>query len=197
MEEDDFEQGNQIGTSNLGHSMRSRRARPRVSYVEQFPDDASDQDESLIAEDDSESDVYMSLTTDEESEADPEPLISGDEDEVETASDVGLVDMLDDESIPLEDERPKANPRRQRKTGEATRARKGIDMSLPPLSNIQDCMSDMTSKALRLGLRKALEDLGQRPIRVATMCSGTESPLLALDEISKGLSVLCLSLIVR
>jgi site-specific DNA-cytosine methylase len=48
-------------------------------------------------------------------------------------------------------------------------------------------MSDMTTKAVQLGLCEALKTLGERPIRVATMCSGTESPLLALDEISKAL----------
>lgn len=42
---------------------RSIRARPRVSYVEQFPDDLSD----LTAEDESKSDVYVSPATDEES----------------------------------------------------------------------------------------------------------------------------------
>ena len=48
-------------------------------------------------------------------------------------------------------------------------------------------MSDMTTKAVQLGLCEALKNLGERPIRVATMCSGTESPLLALELIRRSI----------
>lgn len=41
-------------------------------------------------------------------------------------------------------------------------------------------------KALDQGLEEPLNYLGRKSIRVATMCSGTESPLLALDLISQG-----------
>ncbi|CAN9182708.1 unnamed protein product [Alternaria alternata] len=138
----------------------------------EFPDDLSD----LTAEDESKSDVYVSPATDEESEADIELVSSEDEDEDEASaiSDPGsLYIMLDEESIAVEDDNPKPKPRRQHKPGESTRADKG--------------MSDMTTKAVQLGLCEALKSLGERSIRVATMCSGTESPLLALDEISKAL----------
>ncbi|CAN9451106.1 unnamed protein product [Alternaria alternata] len=140
----------------------------------EFPDDLSD----LTAEDESKSDVYVSPATDEESEADIELVSSEDEDEDEdeasAISDPGsLYIMLDEESIAVEDDNPKPKPRRQHKPGEFTRAGKG--------------MSDMTTKAVQLGLCEALKSLGERSIRVATMCSGTESPLLALDEISKAL----------
>ncbi|KAG9186178.1 hypothetical protein G6011_02734 [Alternaria panax] len=193
MDEADVDQGKENGTSNLRLGRRSIRARPRVSYVVQFSDDASDQGGVLALEDESESDVsdvYMSPTTDEESEADIGLVSSEDEDgdEASAASDAGSIDvMMDEESIRVEDDEPKPKPRRQHKTGEPTRASKGIDLSLPPLSSIQECMSDMTAKAVQLGLCEALQSLGERPIRVATMCSGTESPLLALDEISKAL----------
>ena len=39
-----------------------------------------------------------------------------------------------------------------------------------------------------LSLRKLAEELNGRPLRVATMCSGTESPLLALDLICRALN---------
>lgn len=42
-------------------------------------------------------------------------------------------------------------------------------------------------KALACGLEESLKHIGERTIRVATMCSGTESPLLALELISKGM----------
>jgi site-specific DNA-cytosine methylase len=186
MEEADINQSKGSDASSLHLSGRSIRARPRVSYVEQYPDDPSD----LTAGDESESDVYVSPATDEESEADIELISTEDEneDEASAISDSGSLDiMLDEESIAVEDDNPKPKLRRQHKTGESNRAGKGIDLSLPPLSSIQECMSDMTTKAVQLGLCEALESLGERPIRVATMCSGTESPLLALDEISKAL----------
>lgn len=193
-EEADVDQDKQNDISNRGLGGRSMRARSRVSYVEQFPDDVSDQGGGPAVEDEDVSDLYMSPATDEESELDIKLDSSEDDDEASVASDAGSLDlMLDEESILVEDPKPKANQRRQQKTGESSRAGKGIDLSLPPLSNIQDCMSDMTAKAVQLGLCEALHSLGERPIRVATMCSGTESPLLALDEISKGWSVLCLA----
>lgn len=186
VEEADIDQSKGSGTSSRHVGGRSIRARPRVSYVEQFPDDPSD----LTAGDESESDVYVSPATDEESEADIDLVSSEDENEDESSviSDPGSLDiMLDEESIAIEDDNPKPKLHRQHKPGESTRAGKGIDLNLPPLSSIQECMSDMTTKAVQLGLCEALESLGERLIRVATMCSGTESPLLALDEISKAL----------
>ena len=61
----------------------------------------------------------------------------------------------------------------------------GIDTSLPPLHDIEDIFYDLTSKGRRIGLEKALAHLAGRKLKVATMCSGTESPLLALDLISE------------
>lgn len=67
----------------------------------------------------------------------------------------------------------------------------GIDTSLPPLHDIEDIFYDMTSHGRRLGLEKALRHLAGRNLRIATMCSGTESPLLALDLVS-GSKLSCL-----
>jgi site-specific DNA-cytosine methylase/superfamily II DNA or RNA helicase len=77
--------------------------------------------------------------------------------------------------------------------GKATQMRdltirnKGLDPGLPPLSSIDDIFRDITTKALDLGLREALQKLNRQPLRVATMCSGTESPLLALDMVQDAL----------
>ncbi|KAK1060563.1 hypothetical protein LTR33_012888, partial [Friedmanniomyces endolithicus] len=57
---------------------------------------------------------------------------------------------------------------------------KGLDLDLPPLSDTFQFFEDMTSKALTLGLLEATKHLAGTPLRIATMCSGTESPLLAL-----------------
>ena len=51
---------------------------------------------------------------------------------------------------------------------------------LPAIRDVQDMFHDMVKKLPEL--RDFIKKLG-RPLRVATMCSGTESPLLALDKI--------------
>lgn len=66
---------------------------------------------------------------------------------------------------------------------------KGLDTRLPPLSTVDEIFKDMTAKALELGLKEVLETTKQ-PLRVATMCSGTESPLLALEMVQDALQAL-------
>ncbi|EGG01261.1 uncharacterized protein MELLADRAFT_79036 [Melampsora larici-populina 98AG31] len=57
------------------------------------------------------------------------------------------------------------------------------ETTLAPLTEIPDMFQDMVQN--RPEFKKTVELLAGRPLRVATMCSGTESPLLALDLISK------------
>ncbi|KAF2747169.1 hypothetical protein M011DRAFT_494638 [Sporormia fimetaria CBS 119925] len=54
-----------------------------------------------------------------------------------------------------------------------------IDRSLPPLDNIEDIFAHMASKALEFGLGDVIDQLNGQALNVATMCSGTESPLIA------------------
>jgi hypothetical protein len=63
----------------------------------------------------------------------------------------------------------------------------GIETSLPPLHEIGDIFGDMTKKAMDVGFDKIVKHLGGRKLRVATMCSGTESPMLALGLIGKSM----------
>jgi site-specific DNA-cytosine methylase len=65
---------------------------------------------------------------------------------------------------------------------------KGLDIGLPPLSTINDIYKDITTKALALGLKDALKTMPR--LRVATMCSGTERPLLALEMMQDALKSL-------
>ncbi|PLN84907.1 putative C-5 cytosine-specific DNA methylase [Aspergillus taichungensis] len=58
---------------------------------------------------------------------------------------------------------------------------------LPPLYKLDDIYKDITANALGLGLEAVLRHLGGRALRVATMCSGTESPLLALELVQQNL----------
>lgn len=55
------------------------------------------------------------------------------------------------------------------------------------MNNILSISEDMASKAIGLGLCDALRKLAGRPMNVATMCSGTESPLLFLQLLSDAL----------
>ncbi|KAI7223770.1 hypothetical protein KC333_g346 [Hortaea werneckii] len=64
---------------------------------------------------------------------------------------------------------------------------KGLAVNLPPLSDLDDIFDDITNKALRLGLKGALNSLTGRTIRIATLCSGTESPLLAMEMVADAL----------
>ena len=98
----------------------------------------------------------------------------------------------DEEVLELEDvfevtKKPKTMPRATTNSKAGNRAGRGIDTSLPPLDNIDAIFADMATKALGLGLDDVLFSLGDRPINIATMCSGTESPLIALELLSKGL----------
>ncbi|TKA23611.1 hypothetical protein B0A50_07445 [Salinomyces thailandicus] len=72
---------------------------------------------------------------------------------------------------------------------------KGLASSLPPLHEITEIFHDITNKALELGLTKAVDHLKCRPLRIVTMCSGTESPLLALEMVSDALAQLGLDTI--
>ena len=69
------------------------------------------------------------------------------------------------------------------------RPKPGLDRSLPPINKIQDIFDNMVATAGQLGLDQFLQYIGSRDLRVATMCSGTESPLLALEMIVDGISV--------
>lgn len=61
-----------------------------------------------------------------------------------------------------------------------------FDYDLPPLYRLEDIFVDLTRNALSHDLGKALEILKIRPLRVASVYSGTESPLLAMDMVKKG-----------
>lgn len=67
---------------------------------------------------------------------------------------------------------------------------RGLEENLPPLSDIPEIFHDLTANALSQGLQDATKHLAGRSLRVATMCSGTESPLLALELVRSALKSL-------
>jgi hypothetical protein len=161
---------------------RPCRNRTRVSYVESFLDAPSDHKPKV--EHDNESDACRSITSIEEGVIDEEFVFS----DVEKSSNTGHSDP-DDANDDVEDAMPieKARPRPQ--VGKLTERKGGLtwDWSLPPLNNIEEIYLSMAAKAMQQGIKPALDKLKGRPINVATMCSGTESPLIALEMLSKGM----------
>ncbi|EEQ31869.1 DNA repair protein rad8 [Microsporum canis CBS 113480] len=67
------------------------------------------------------------------------------------------------------------------------RPKPGLDRSLPPICKIEEIFEDLTAQALKNGFNSFLDHIGSHELRVATMCSGTESPLLALEMIQNSL----------
>jgi hypothetical protein len=59
---------------------------------------------------------------------------------------------------------------------------------LPPLTSIPDIFTDIVRRMPEL--QKVAKHLNGRSLRVATMCSGTESPLLALGLISRAMGAI-------
>lgn len=59
----------------------------------------------------------------------------------------------------------------------------GLNTNLPPLNNINDIFADLTQSAVNEGLSDFLEAFGSGALKVSTLCSGTESPLLALQMV--------------
>lgn len=49
---------------------------------------------------------------------------------------------------------------------------------LPPINDLNEMFSDLINQQPLEDLKTLLDRLDGRPLRVATMCSGTESPLL-------------------
>jgi site-specific DNA-cytosine methylase len=171
--------------------IRPRRSHARISYVELAPDVFSDQEIDMehSRSGDDESDVY-------ESRASSPETLSGEEIEFDDFADEQSSiegearSEIDEEEISatIEDDVPTSRPRARSKQKTASvQAGKGIDFNLPPISNIDDAFKDMTAKAVELGLADVITKLDGRQINVATMCSGTESPLLAFELISRAL----------
>ena len=85
-------------------------------------------------------------------------------------------------------ERPKPQPRSKDASGVGKRSKYEVGENLPPLHEPGPTFHDLTLNALnKTPLMEALKTLSDKQINIATMCSGTESPLLALAEIQNGM----------
>lgn len=61
-----------------------------------------------------------------------------------------------------------------------------LALHLPPMYTLEDIFNDLAAKAMSLGFGEVVKRLGDRPLRIATVCSGTESPILAMEMFLKG-----------
>ena len=86
-------------------------------------------------------------------------------------------DLEDDLSGPWEFEENAADSSRQN----------GLDEDAAPLSSMPLIFEDLTSRALSLGFGEYVQSMASRPLKIATMCSGTESPIFALRLIAEGM----------
>lgn len=83
--------------------------------------------------------------------------------------------------------KPRVKPRLPKSNADnGSPTERGLDLNFRPINDIRDMFSDLVAKACELGLGRSPLFGNRRPIRIATMCSGTESPLLACRLISKG-----------
>ncbi|KAF1350289.1 hypothetical protein EJ07DRAFT_169239 [Lizonia empirigonia] len=132
------------------------------------------------AEDDDEG--WDPLSADEKSEVDDDAELS-----VNSESSAVEDEEEDDFDAMVIEPEPAPSVQRKSQPAQAPKQGKGIDLNLPPMNNIQSISEDMASKAIGLGLCDALRKLAGRPMNIATMCSGTESPLLFLQLLSEAL----------
>ena len=88
------------------------------------------------------------------------------------------------EAKPRKTRSTKAKRQTHTKADTGTAYRCHLDESLPPLSDLPAIFDDLVSRALtQPSMAEAMKVLPHKRINVATMCSGTESPLLALNMI--------------
>jgi hypothetical protein len=103
--------------------------------------------------------------------SEPEPSDASDG---ETLEDEGDVSETEGEDVPEST---------KEKTAAKNTAPDASD--LPPINDISEIFDDLVSRAP--AIKGVAEHIQGRKLRVATMCSGTESPLLALELIQKAL----------
>ncbi|OQU97743.1 hypothetical protein CLAIMM_03630 [Cladophialophora immunda] len=81
------------------------------------------------------------------------------------------------------DDMPDTQPREHTTSGQNC-----LDATAPPLSDIHRIFDLITEQAVGEGLLEACKPFGDGGVRVLTMCSGTESPFVAMDLVRKSLT---------
>ena len=94
------------------------------------------------------------------------------------------MDEIDDDDDESEEEAPAKGDKKSKSTGTSKSTRPDTS-SLPPIHEIPAMFADLVSRVPQI--KDVAEHIRGRKLRVATMCSGTESPLLALDLICRSI----------
>ncbi|KAL8720421.1 MAG: hypothetical protein Q9225_002711 [Loekoesia sp. 1 TL-2023] len=69
------------------------------------------------------------------------------------------------------------------------KTRRGVQYDLPPMTEFPEMMGDMVSRAMVVSrFSDAVKTLGPYKVPIATMCSGSEAPLIACLEFSSALA---------
>jgi hypothetical protein len=126
-------------------------------------------------------------------DADEPPPVSGDNNSDSNEEDDDDDDNLDMfEDVLAIKEMKNGAPRKKGIYHDSYRIASGINGQLKPIAEISDMFGDMIGKALKtnqpIGLEACAKRMANRPIRIGTMCSGTESPLLSADLIRSGIN---------
>nr|POE93396.1 putative atp-dependent helicase c17a2.12 [Quercus suber] len=197
----------EIGHEVIAASRRPSRRVSRPSYVDvsvESDDDDSLPNRSRNKEPDDEDFIFGASDRESAHESEDEALLDVDESDEGSFSAgseeyISDVDQPERRSIGYAKAKPasvavakSAGSQKQmvRSLNHPNKNIKGLDASTPPLHKIDEIFSDLTQKALDRGFDKCLRHLNGRPLRVATMCSGTESPLLALEMVRDSIKAL-------
>lgn len=98
------------------------------------------------------------------------------DEEMENVDNIDNVEQMDDAASDTDAPTPKKK----------TKSTPPDTSSLPPIQDIPAMFADLVGKIPQI--KDVAEHIKGRKLRVATMCSGTESPLLALDLICRAIS---------
>lgn len=139
--------------------------------------ESSDEVDVELEDDDQTSDGDHSMADDDSvqfHDLDNHPDYS--DEQIEEASDLDI-DIAEE---PTTKRRKRNSPKPQANGAKPRTSKRDLDLSLPPLAHIEDIFLDITKKALAQGLDQAIGHLKGGALKIGTMCSGTEAPLLAL-----------------
>jgi len=99
-----------------------------------------------------------------------------------------------DQGAPTPKKRKRAAPKAKNENGTPVKKKRThnylgplLSANLPPMYKLQDIFNDIATKALNLSDQTFRLWLEGKIIKIGTMCSGTESPILALEEIRKSM----------
>jgi hypothetical protein len=99
---------------------------------------------------------------------------------------IPVVDNVNSDKTPQEDEPDDTSDLPEVRRAKVDFKDRYLALHLPPMHTLEEIFNDLAAKALSLGFGEVVKRLESRPLRIATVCSGTESPILAMEMFLKG-----------